>query len=224
VRNLPHSQWSTDRCRRERIPLVLVNEPDAAKHFIKAYPLKVSSLILQPSQRWRFWWQETWRRGILASFWIADTWHVTEWSRWLAGCFGQINVTEVYSSPPSITSTTSPVHSNAMFMIRPNKSSSISYHISGSKDHRLEINSQLWEFLFWINKLFDLTHPYMVIQLCGRKWKHQCGTLTASVVEIVGILTVCRPSQERNRVYARIRTQYVHPNCERWVMSATSMT
>jgi len=47
--------------------------------------------------------------------------------------------------------------------------------------------------------------------------KHQCRMLTASVVEIVETLTVCRPSQERNRVSSRRHTQNVDPDCGRWV-------
>ncbi|KAG2034983.1 hypothetical protein BDR03DRAFT_963809, partial [Suillus americanus] len=35
-----------------------------------------------------------------------------------------------------------------------------------------------------------------------------------SVIEIVGTSSVCRPSQERNRVYVRRHTQNVHPDCE----------
>jgi len=41
--------------------------------------------------------------------------------------------------------------------------------------------------------------------------------LTASVVEIVGTQTVCRPLQEINRVYAKRHTQNVQPDCKIWV-------
>jgi hypothetical protein len=56
----------------------------------------------------------------------------------------------------------------------------------------------------------------------GREGRHRCGILTASFIKVVGKLPVCHPSQERNRIYARIHTQQVHPDCEKWV-SATSI-
>ncbi|KAG1836814.1 hypothetical protein DFJ58DRAFT_817401 [Suillus subalutaceus] len=58
---------------------------------------------------------------------------------------------------------------------------------------------------------------------CFGDGKHQCGTLTASVVKIVGTLTVCGSSQARNRAYARRHTQHVDPDCEGWAMSAISV-
>jgi hypothetical protein len=54
--------------------------------------------------------------------------------------------------------------------------------------------------------------------------RHRCGTLTASVVEIVGTATVCRRSEETYTVNGRTQTRYTNPDFERLVMSATPIT
>jgi len=95
----------------------------------------VSSLLC-PSLHWWLWWLERWQQEISAPFWISDTWHVIKRSWWLAWCCSQVDTTEVYSSPHSRTCTTSPIQSYTLYMIRPDKSSNISYElqkITGSK-------------------------------------------------------------------------------------------
>jgi hypothetical protein len=88
------------------------------------------------------------------------------------------------------------------------------------EDHRFNTNSQLWKSLCWINELFgNLTRLCMAVQCLDESGSDQCGILTASVIKTIGSLTVCCLSQKTNTVYAGIRTEHVHPDCERWAMS-----
>jgi hypothetical protein len=135
----------------------------------KAYPLQPASKLSKSSLCWRFWRPDRWQREISVPVWTPDTWHITERSWWLAWCFSQVDIAEVYRSPPSIAFTASPVQISVSYMIRPDKSSNISYQL-----RRIAGSKQTHNFESHYNKstsYYNLTHPYMVIQLFGREWK-----------------------------------------------------
>jgi hypothetical protein len=128
--------------------LILLN----ISYTTKAYPLQSASSILRSSLHWRLWWPERWQREISAPFWISDTWHVIERSWWLAWCCSQVDITEVYSSPPSSGSTTFPIQLIALYMLRPDKSSNVSCQLQKITGSKQTHNCGSWVGVVMLNR------------------------------------------------------------------------
>lgn len=101
-------------------------------HTNEAHPLTSSSWLLRPSLCWQHRWPERWQWEMSALFWIPHTWHVTDRSWWLAWWFSQVNIREVYSSPPSTIPTTSSVQTSASLIIRPDNPATSVINLGGS--------------------------------------------------------------------------------------------
>lgn len=107
---------------------------------IEAYLQKYSCFLLRRALR-RWLWQvgrSQWERR--ASSWIADTWHITDCSRWLAWCFIRVNITgtvELGSLPHNMAIITTVIQFCAKNMTLPERFNQLAMSVGGPRDSQL---------------------------------------------------------------------------------------